>query len=201
MKIAVVFLFIFFLGMMWNSEGATRENFVPKKFSAAFTQEYKSQVTGKIKRGMGNVDYEFPSRLRFEMTKPDPLIFITNMTQNWYYRPPFIEGEKGELKRNVKGGNVFSDFFDSLSEGLKSNAYYDVQLSRDQAKITFKPDQVSELGLKAATLFFKNSKTRTFLNLKEIEMVYPDERKTKIIFNSLKEAKEFSKNHFFFKAK
>jgi outer membrane lipoprotein-sorting protein len=198
-RVAVVFLFVFFLGMMWKSEGATRESFVPKKFSAKFTQQYKSQVSGKIKGGNGTLDYEFPSKLRFEMIKPDPIIFITNMTQNWYYRPPFIEGEKGELKKNVKGGNVFADFFDSLSEGLKNNDYYKVKITSDKATITFSEAHGAELGLTSAILWFKSAKNLRFTNLKEITLVYKDERETKIIFDSLKQASNFSKNHFIFK--
>ena len=186
--------------MIWNSEGSTRESFVPKKFSAEFTQQYKSQVTGKIKRGNGTLDYEFPSKLRFEMIEPDPIIFITNMTQNWYYRPPFIKGEKGELKKNVKGGNVFADFFDSLSEGLKNNEFYNVKIENDVASILFSENHSQELGLKAAMLQFKNKKNLRFTNLKEITLVYRDDRETKIIFDSLNQANTFSKNHFLFKA-
>ena len=198
MRVAVFFLFVFFLGMMWDSQGATKENFVPKKFRASFTQEYKSQITGKIKSGNGTLDYEFPSKLRFEMTKPDPIIFITNMTQNWYYRPPFIEGEKGELKRNIKGGNVFADFFDSLSVGLKDNDYYKVKLKKKSAEIIFSEEHALELGLKSANLIFKNAKNKTFLNIKEIDLIYRDLRKTKIIFDSLELKKSFKQKYFIF---
>ena len=199
MKVAFFCLIVFFIGMIWNSEGATNENFVPKKFSAKFTQEYKSQVTGGLKTGQGKLDYEFPAKLRFEMINPDPIIFITNMTQNWYYRPPFIKGEKGELKKNVKGGNVFADFFDSLSEGLKDNNYYKVKISGDKAEIIFSEAHGAELGLKSAQLFFKNVNDLNFINLKEINLVYRDNRETKIIFDSLNPANTFSKNHFLFR--
>lgn len=199
MKIAVVCLFIFFLGMIWNSEGSTKESFIPKKFTAEFTQEYKSQVSGKIKKGNGTLDYEFPSKLRFEMIKPDPIIFITNMTFNWYYRPPFIKGEKGELKKNVKGGNVFADFFDSLSVGLKDNDYYKVNVVKDKANIYFSESHRSELGLKSAILWFRNSLNKRFTNVKEITLIYLDGRETKIIFDSLKQAKSFPSDRFIFK--
>ena len=170
-----------------------------QKFSAKFTQQYKSQVSGKIKSGNGKLDYEFPSKLRFEMIKPDQIIFITNMTHNWYYRPPFIEGEKGELKKNVKGGNVFADFFDSLSEGLKDNDYYKVKIKKDKAVITFSDDHQAELGLKSAVLWFKNSRNLRFINLKEITLIYKDDRETKIIFDKLQSTKSFAENHFIFK--
>ena len=198
MRFAVFFLFVFFLGMMWDSHGATKENFVPRKFKATFTQEYKSQITGKIRSGNGTLDYEFPSKLRFEMIKPDPIIFITNMAQNWYYRPPYIQGEKGELKKNVKGGNVFADFFDSLSEGLKTNTYYRVSISKSRADITFSQDHGPELGLKGAKLLFKPTGNFEFLNLKEINLIYLDGRETKILFNSLSSISSFPKSHFYF---
>ena len=127
-------------------------------------------MSGKIKSGNGTLDYEFPSKLRFEMIKPDPIIFITNMTQNWYYRPPFIKGEKGELKKNVKGGNVFADFFDSLSEGLKDNDYYKVKIIKDKANITFSEVHAAELGLKSACFGLKTQQNRRFVNLKEITL-------------------------------
>lgn len=185
--------------MIWDSKGSNVESFVPKKFSAKFTQEYKSQVSGKIKKGNGILDYEFPSKLRFEMIEPDPIIFINNMTLNWYFRPPFVKGEKGELKKNVKGGNVFADFFDSLSEGLKDNDYYKVKINGDKAEIFFSEAHGAELGLKSAILWFKSASDLKFIKLKEITLFYPNDRETKIIFNSLNEETDFPPERFIFK--
>ena len=98
-------------------------------------------MSGKQKVATVHLITSFQTSVR--MIKPDPIIFITNMTQNWYYRPPFIEGEKGELK--TLGGNVFADFFDSLSEGLKDNDYYKVKIIKDKANITFSESQAAEL--------------------------------------------------------
>lgn len=197
MKTAFLLFFFFVISLFVRSSHSAA--FLPLKFTAKFTQEYKSVVTGKIKRGHGHFDYQFPGMLRFEMQKPTPLVFITRANQNWYYRPSFVEGEDGEVRKNVSGGQVISKFFDALSEGLENNKFYKV--SKKQAKeveIKFNKTATDELGIKNAILTF-NSKAHAFTKLKSIDLNYADGKENKIIFDKISLVDNFSKLNFVFK--
>jgi outer membrane lipoprotein-sorting protein len=197
MKTAFVLFFFFVVSLFVRSSyGAA---FLPLKFTAKFTQEYKSVVTGKVKKGHGHFDYQFPGMLRFEMQKPTPLIFITRANQNWYYRPPFVEGEDGEVRKNVNGGQAISKFFDALSEGLENNKYYKVsKKNKTNIEIKFNESSAHELGIDSAVLNFK-TKTHSFLQLSSINLNYVDGKKNKILFEKISLVDEFSKLNFVFK--
>ena len=173
--------------------------FLPLKFTAKFTQEYKSVVTGKVKKGNGHFDYQFPGMLRFEMSSPTPLVFITRANQNWYYRPPFIEGERGEVRKDVPGGQTISRFFDALSEGLVDNNFYKVKrLGKQKVEINFLKASAQELGIKNAYLVFSGKKY-IFTNLSHIHLNYLDGKENKIKFNDITLVDEFSRLNFTFK--
>ena len=189
MKAATLLLVFFLLSMMVNS---SEGSFTPSKFSATFTQEYKSAVTGKVKRSDGSIDYQFPGMLRFEMQKPSPIIFITRENQSWFYRPPFNKGELGETKYNVPGGLALPRFFDSLSKGLRNNEFFKVKkLNKKTTEILFNKSSQVELTIKKAKILFRNRK-QIFKNIQEIELHYVDNKVTKILFNKIKNKKRFS---------
>ena len=198
MKAAFLLLFAFFVSLMVrSSHGAV--NFLPEKFNAKFSQEYKSVVTGSIKRGTGQFDYQYPSQVRFEMFTPDPLTFIANKKNNWLYRPPFIEGEEGELKKNVKGGNTFSTFFDALKAGLKDNSYYKINDQGKMVDLIFSKDTAKKMTMTKASLHFKNASKKLFKSLADITLHYKNGKKTKIIFEQVDLRNSFPKDHFTFK--
>jgi len=183
--------------MIRSSHGAT--DFIPEKFKAQFTQEYKSVVTGNVKRGTGQVEYQYPGQLRFEMFDPDPLTFVANLDRNWLYRPPFIKGEEGDLKKNVEKGNSFPKFFDSLKSGLKDNNYYTVRDLGKNVELVFNEKSIQEMSIQKASLNFKNSKKKLFVSLSDITLHYKNGKETKIIFDKLTSVKSFPRGHFFFK--
>ena len=197
MKTAFLLFFFFLMSLMvQSSHGAA---FLPEKFTAKFRQEYKSVVTGKLKKGHGFFDYQFPGMMRFEMSSPTPLIFIARANQNWYYRPPYIEGEEGEVRKNVEGGQVISKFFDVLSEGLVNNKYYEVKnLNKKKVKVQFKEFSAKELGMKFAELSFKKN-GQSFLQLDYINLNYLDGKMTKIVFEKISIVDSFSRLNFVFK--
>ena len=193
MKTAFLLFFFFVISLFVRSSHSAA--FLPAKF----TQEYKSVVTGKIKRGHGYFDYQFPGMLRFEMQKPTPLVFITRANQNWYYRPPFVKGEDGEVRKNVSGGQVISKFFDALSEGLENNKFYKISKKQNkEIEITFNKSASEELGIKNAVLVF-STKSHAFTKLKSININYSDGKNNKIIFDKISLVDNFSRLNFIFK--
>lgn len=175
--------------------------FLPQSFSAKFEQEYVSLLKGKTKKGEGSIDYRYPSNIRFETSTPSQVIFVSNGVKAWYYRAPFIEGEEGEITETSakEGSSVYIKFFDLLKNGLTSNALYDVKNAGDGMHVmTFKAKAAKEFGIKEAILTFNSAKDKEFSELKKIDLLFPDGKKSSLTFSNLKinPAMEASKFNF-----
>ena len=166
-----------------------RAEFLPQSFSARFEQEYVSILKGNIKKGQGSIDYKFPSNIRFETSTPSQIIFVSNGKRSWYYRAPFIEGEEGEVTESKAqdGSSVYIKFFDSLKNGLLANPLYDVKNAGDGMHvITFKAKTAKEFGIKEAVLTFNSIKDKDFSQLKKIDLLFLDGKKSTLRFMDLK---------------
>lgn len=166
-----------------------RAEFLPQSFSAKFEQEYVSILKGKAKKGNGSIEYKYPSNIRFETSTPSQVVFVSNGNRAWYYRAPFIESEEGEVtETSAKEANsVYIKFFDSLKNGLNSNALYDVKPASDGSYlIMFKAKTAKDFGIKEATLTFSSAKAKEFSELKKIDLVFPDGKKSTLTFVDLK---------------
>lgn len=163
--------------------------FLPQSFSANFEQEYISILKGNTKKGKGSIDYKYPSNIRFETTTPSQIIFVSNGTKSWYYRAPFIEGEEGEVTESKAqdSSSVYIKFFDSLKNGLLANSLYDVKNAGDGMHVLkFKTKTAKEFGIKEATLTFNSAKDKDFSELKKIDLLFPDGKKSTLRFVNLK---------------
>lgn len=181
MKLALVFLC---LGLQ-----AARAEFLPQSFSAKFEQEYISILKGNIKKGQGSIDYKYPSNIRFETTTPTQVLFVSNGVKSWYYRAPFIEGEAGEVTESSakEANSLYIKFFDSLKNGLSANSLYDVKNAGDGMHvITFKTKTAKEFGIKEAVLSFNSAKDKEFSELKKIDLLFSDGKKSTLRFMDLK---------------
>jgi outer membrane lipoprotein carrier protein len=179
----------------------TQAEFLPKSFSAKFTQEYLSSLKGKIKKGNGSVDYKYPSNLRFETNNPTHVLFISNGKKSWYYTYPFIDGEDGELtESNGKDGmGVFIKFFDALNMGLASNNLYTVLKNNTIAEIIFNEKSAGEIGIKRAKLNFKEKKYE-FSMITSIELEFLDGKKSTMALSEMKINSSIPDDFFIFKA-
>lgn len=168
---------------------AASAEFLPQSFSAKFEQEYVSILKGNIKKGQGLIDYKYPGNIRFETSTPSQIIFVSNGEKSWYYRAPFIEGEEGEVTetRARDGNSVFIKFFDSLKNGLVTNSFYDVKNAGDGTHvISFKAKTAKDLGIKEAVLTFNSVKDKEFSELKKIDLLFPDGKKSTLKLIDLK---------------
>lgn len=168
---------------------AARAEFMPQSFSAKFEQEYISILKGNTKKGRGIIDYKYPSNIRFETSTPSQIIFVSNGIKSWYYRAPFIEGEEGEVTESKaqEGSSVYIKFFDSLKNGLSANSLYDVKNAGDGIHIiTFKNKTAKEFGIKEAILTFNSIKDKEFSELKKIDLLFPDGKKSTLKLIDLK---------------
>lgn len=178
-------------------------DFLPHGFSAKFEQEYVSILKGTLKKGQGLIDYKYPSNIRFETSTPSQVIFVSNGTKSWYYRAPFIEGEEGEVteSKGQEGSSIYIKFFDSLKNGLSANSLYDVKYAGDGIHIiAFKNKTAKEFGIKEAMLTFNTAKNKEFSDLKKIDLLFPDGKKSTLRFVDLKINPEFDSQKFNFVA-
>jgi outer membrane lipoprotein-sorting protein len=183
--------------------GAAKAEFLPQSFSAKFEQEYISILKGTTKKGQGLIDYKYPSNIRFETSTPSQVIFVSNGVKSWYYRAPFIEGEEGEVteSKTQEGNTVYIKFFDSLKNGLSSNSLYDVKNAGDGMHvIMFKSKTSKEFGIKEAVLTFNSAKNKDFSELKKIDILFPDGKKSTLRFIDLKINPAFDIHKFNFVA-
>lgn len=192
MKIALVFLLI-------SNTYALAKDFLPNTFKVDFSQEYKTSLKGKVKKSSGHIQYKYPSQIRFEVTKPDKVVFVSNKEKSWYYQAPFIEGEPGELNVRKTGKTGLSRFFDVLKKGLKTNKFYEVKNDSEKSVIKFVDKFAKELDIKGALITFKDKK-RNFENIKNMELTYVDGHKIKLHFTGMKTGLSMNKENFVFKA-
>ena len=171
--------------------------FLPKSFTASFEQVYLSTLTKKEKRSWGELSYKYPSNIRFEVERPKKVLFISNKKKSWVYRPPFIEGEKGEATEKDTNNTGLSGLLDSLQMGLADNHLYKVKKDKLKALLTFNTKSEKRFGVKESELIFK-SKKHIFLNLSQLKVTYPNGKKVTFKLSKISEGKRFNTDYFNF---
>lgn len=68
-----------------------------KAITAEFVQTQKKIALGKTKTSEGRIYIRRPEMFRWETTKPEPSILVSNGKKVWFYTPPFREGENGQV--------------------------------------------------------------------------------------------------------
>ncbi|WP_127718398.1 outer membrane lipoprotein carrier protein LolA [Halobacteriovorax sp. HLS] len=191
MKILITSFFLISLNIQATS-------FVPDTFSAKFQQVYKSALTGKEKRSSGSLDYSYPGSIRLETQSPESLIYVSNNKTTWYYTPPFIEGEAGQVSIQQSSKNGLTKFLDMLRKGLKSNKYYTIKKDKLTYKVSFSKNAQKDLGIIFANLHFSKNDF-LFEQLTKIEMTQTDKKVKNLILSNIDKSPKFLKTHFDFK--
>ena len=158
--------------------GAT--TWLPDSFSAQFTQVYRKTLAGKEQRGHGQIDYAYPGKIKFSADKPDPFIFTSNGHKTWYYYPPFVEGESGELTVQEQGNLWLNQFFDLLRQGPQTNEHFTATAQNESWILKFTPATVEKLQARSAQLKFK-TKAKKFSELQEIILTKDNGQKVSFI--------------------
>lgn len=188
----LIFIISFFIS------ASAKGNFLPETFSAKFEQVYISSLTKKEKKSFGVLDYKFPGNIRFQVEKPNNIIFVSNNKTNWIYRPPFIEGEPGELTIKKSEEIGLSGLLDTLNQGLEDNPQFKIDKKDNRVKMIFAPKTSEKIGLKEGLLIFKAGKSVGFDAVDEIEITYPDQKKVSFKLSQINPKVNFSGDHFNF---
>ena len=191
------FVLVFLLGALSGASLAA-ESFLPNNFKSAFVQVFKSKISGKERKSPGHLDYSYPGKIRFAVDDPSgKSLFVSNQRKSWYYTPPFIEGEKGEVTIRKSKNLALTKFFDSIKRGLKTNKLYKVESKGKAVLITFSKRSAKDLNMTRARLSF-SQKNYVFEELKSIEIFRKSGKKVKVILNNIKSNISFKQNHFDF---
>ena len=186
--------------LVWPLGSTARAaSWMPEAFSAQFTQIYTSAVSGKEQRGEGRLDYAYPGKIKFQATKPDPFIFTSNGQKTWYYYPPFIEGESGELSVQNQGNLWLNQFFDLLRHGPQTNDRFTAVAQGAIWNLRFKADTAEKVQAKNANLKFK-TKNKKFAELQEIELTKQDGKKVRFLLEQINLHPVLAKDYFDFVA-
>lgn len=192
MKIVLLFLL---------SSAAFAKNFVPSSFSANFEESIISMATGKEKKSFGKVDYKYPGHIRFENISPNPSLFVSNPENSWYYVPPFVEGEQGQVTIQKSSKLPLTKFLDSIKNGIENSKLFTYKYQKKELILSFVKTVQKELTLKEVILTTSKSDAKQAVNLTEFErmtLIYIDGRKVNLKFLDLKEEVSFSSKNFEF---
>lgn len=189
------------LGLLFftaNTFASAKSSFLPENFSAKFEQVYTSSLTKKEKKSYGVLDYKFPGNIRFEVEKPNNVLFVSNNKTNWIYRPPFVEGEPGELTIKKSEEIGLSGLLDTLNQGLMDNPQFKIDKKENRVKMIFTPSTSEKIGLKEGLLIFKQGSSLVFGSIEEIEITYPDQKKVSFKLSQINPNAIFKMDHFNF---
>jgi len=189
-------LFLFLLA----SSASFAKSFVPGSFSANFEESILSMATGKEKKSFGKIDYKFPGNIRFEITSPNASTFVSNPQKSWYYVPPFVEGEQGQVTIQKSTKLPLTKFLDSIRNGLDGSKLFTYKYNGKDLVLTFVKTVQKELTLKEVTFHaIKEAKlVEKMSDFEKMTLVYADGRKVNLKFLELKEETSFPAKHFEF---
>jgi outer membrane lipoprotein-sorting protein len=196
----VVTMKTFLLSCMLLSTTAWSKSFVPASFSANFEESYKSVASGKDKKSFGKIDYKYPGHIRFQKTDPDPSLFVSNPEKSWYYVPPFVDGEEGQVTIQKSSKLPLTKFLDSIKNGVNESKLFKPKYQGKELVLSFVKPVQKDVSLKEVILL-ANKDAKSVKDLSEFEkmtLVYNDGRKVNLKFIDLKENIQFPEGHFKF---
>lgn len=176
------------------------KDFVPGSFSANFEESIVSMATGKEKKSFGKIDYMFPGHIRFEITSPNPSSFVSNPKKSWYYVPPFVDGEQGQVTIQKSNKLPLTKFLDSIRNGIEGSKLFTYKYSGNDLVLTFVKTVQKELTLKEVS-FHAAKDAKSVQKMSEFEkltLIYADGRKVNLKFQDFKEDPSFPAKHFEF---
>ena len=189
----------FVLGLLLTTS-AFAKSFVPASFSAHFEESFISMATNKEKKSFGNIDYKFPGHVRFEITSPNPSLFVSNPLKSWYYMPPFVAGEQGQVTIQKSNKLPLAKFLDSIKNGFEGSKLFTHKYVGKELILTFVSTVQKDLSLKEVT-FHATKDAKLVEKINEFEnmtLIYADGKKVNLKFLELKEDVAFPAKHFEF---
>lgn len=174
------------------------DSFMSRNLSAEFKQQIKSKLSGRTIESELKMDYSYPGKFSVKANGKNNFIFVSNGTTSWYYRPPFIRGELGEVTIREVSHLKFLRVFDALYKGAKTEGYFSVKKSEKRREFVFTEKIQKEIGTQKV-IFLSDKKINTIFDAKKINIYKAKNSITTLIVEKIKKVSSFSKNHFEFK--
>ncbi len=124
-------------------------------FKADFEQIVVSSLSGKEVKTLGRIAYAWQGQVRAEIIAPeaDRSTLVGNSKKTWFYTPPAIKGEKGQVQLDHSGKMVLSEFLDVLNRnGFSSNKTYTCVKKDNGQELSFPSDAAKKYGITKAFL-------------------------------------------------
>ncbi|MBA2403760.1 MAG: hypothetical protein H0V66_03230, partial [Bdellovibrionales bacterium] len=131
---------------------------------------------------------------------PNASTFVSNPQMSWYYVPPFVEGEHGQVTIQKSKKLPLTKFLDSIRNGIEGSKLFTYKYSGKDLILTFVKTVQKELTLKEVT-FHATKEAKSVQKMSEFEkmtLIYADGRKVNLKFLELKEDTTFPAKHFEF---
>jgi outer membrane lipoprotein-sorting protein len=196
LKVNVMILFILF-----HFSLSAWAQFLPTSFKANYEESYMSTTHQKIKKSTGVIHYQYPRHLKFEVLTPEPALFVTNPRSSWYYTPPFIEGEEGQVIIQKSDKLVLTKLLDVLKDGLTSNKVYSVNIQDQSADLSFQKEYKADFKMDKVVLTSskKMKEVKSIIDLSSVILFYQNGQKVNLVFSQIEKNPSFPKDFFEFK--
>lgn len=190
-----------FLSLLLLPTLSFAKTFVPTSFSANYEETVKSVVSKKEKKSFGKIDYKFPGHLRFEVTQPNPTLFVVNPKKSWLYQPAFAKGEKDQVTVQKSSNLPIIKFLDSVKDGVENSKLFTTKYGKNDLTLTFVKTIQKEMGFQEVVLHSsKDPKAiKEIGGFERITLTKIDGTKTSIRLIDIKENVSFPPGNFEFK--
>lgn len=177
---------------------AFANSFMSKNLMAEFKQQIKSKISGKIKESNMKMDYSYPGKFKIDAEGKNKFYFISNGSTSWYYRPSFIEGEKGEVTIQSVSKLKFLRLFDALYKGEKKAGYFTVKKFEKKREYSFSKKIQKEISVEKV-VFISDHQISTIFDARELKVIKTDKNVITFKVKKMIKASGFKANNFEFK--
>lgn len=162
--------------------------------SADFSQKNTNTLLSQTKESSGRIFIKLPSKIRWETQKPDSSLLVSDGSHYWFYTPPFMEGERGQVIQK-DAGQVQSQLANTLLAGHFSDAPVTIQ-TKNATTFILTPKKGSAGTVKKATLEVDAKKKQ----VRKITLDHEGGNRTEIELSRLELAQQMRDDFFEFKA-
>ena len=183
-----------------DTTSQSKTSFLPSKFEAQFEQNFKSTLTGKIRKSNGTIKYKYPGNIRLEISDQESstLTYVNNSKKSWYYTPPFEPDGEGQVIIQEDHKFLMTHLFDALRNGLQNNKIYKIKKEKNIHHLIFNTESSKKYGLKKASIIFKDKKPQQLEYMQSLEIIYLDNKNVKFNFLSFKKNTKILSKDFVF---
>ncbi len=184
-------ILLIFISVLLSLEA--RSGFIPENFKADFKKTVESGV--RVKSSEGTLSYSYPGKIKFIMKQSS---IISDGKKLWYYIPPRIEGEKGELTISSANRISASGMFDAINSNKSTD--FKKQIINENLIYELSKKAVEKYGIKKITFVDKNKKFTSLNDCQQMIIITVNDKKETYELSSFDLKIKFKADDFTFSA-